>query len=117
KADDGVAAFDVVVQKVERLAGVVGLQPKGDPAEIHSERIEVHSIDTSSDHVAQCRAKSRWRGLFLPGPDYGEFGGDAAGRGKQDVPRAAGGIGYAQIEQRGFRFVGFEALGDQGVEG
>ena len=60
--------------------------------------------------------KARRRGLFLPGPDDGEFGGDAAGGGKQDVPRAAGNIGDAQIEQRGFRIGGFEALGNQVVE-
>ena len=116
KADDGVAAFDVVVQKVERLAGVVGFQPERDLAEFDGERVQVHAVDAGADHVADRGAKGRGRWLLLAGANDGELGGDAPRGGEQDVARAAGDIGDAQIEQRGFRVGGFEALGDQVVE-
>ena len=116
EADDGVAAFDVMVQEVERLAGVVRLKPEGDLAQLDGQRIEVNSVDAGPDHVAEGGAKGWGRRLFFARPHDGEFRGDSSCSGQQDVARAAGDIRDAQIEQRGFRFGGFEALGDQVVE-
>ena len=52
KADDGVAAFDVVVEEVERLAGDVGFEPEGDFAEFDGEGVQVHAVDAVADDVA-----------------------------------------------------------------
>jgi hypothetical protein len=100
KADDGVAALDVVVEEVERFAGVVGFQPEGDLAEFHGQRVQVDAVDAFADDVADGGAKGAGRGLLLAGAHDGELGGDAAGRGQQDVARAAGDVGDAQVEQR-----------------
>jgi len=54
--------------------------------------------------------------LLFSRPHNGEFGGDAARGGEQDVSRTAGDIGDAQVEQRGFRVGDLEAVGDQVVE-
>jgi hypothetical protein len=59
ETDDGVAALDVVVEEVERLAGIVGLEPEGDLAQLDGERVEVDALDTGADHVAQRRAVGR----------------------------------------------------------
>ncbi len=57
EADDGVAALDVVVEEVERFAGVVGFQPEGDLAEFDGQRVQVHAVDAVADHVADGAAK------------------------------------------------------------
>ena len=67
--------------------------------------------------TSRTAARKARRGLLLAGAHNGEFRGDAARGGKQDVARAAGDIGDAQIEQRGFRVGVFQAFGDQVVEG
>ena len=118
KADDGVAALDVVVEEVERLAGDVGLEPEGDLAEFHGQRVEVDAVDAVADDVADRRAVGARRGLLLAGAHDGQLGGDAAGGGQQDVAGAAGDVGDAQGEQSavsGSRLL--ESLGDQMVEG
>ena len=53
-----------MVEEVERLAGVVGLQPEGNFAEFDGEGIEVHAVDTGADRVAEGRAIGRWRRLL-----------------------------------------------------
>ena len=116
KADDGVAALDVVVEKVERLAGIVGLQPEGDLAEFDRQRVQVHAVDAVADHVAHGGTEGGGRGLFLAGADDGQFGGDAPGRGQQDMAGAAGDVGDAQGEQRLLGFGLLELVGDQVVE-
>ena len=116
KADDGVAALDVVVEEVERLAGIVGFEPEGNLAEFDRQRVQVHAVDAGADHVAQRGAVSRGRGLLLAGADDGKLRGDAPCGGQQDVARAAGDVGDAQVEERRFGFGGLESLGDQVVE-
>jgi hypothetical protein len=100
KADDGVAALDVVVEEVERFAGVVGFQPEGDLAEFHRQRVQVDAVDAFADHVADGGCGRRWARAVPRRCDDGEFGGDAAGGGEQDVAGAAGDVGDAQVEQR-----------------
>ena len=85
----------MVVEEVERLARVVGLEPQGYPAELHCERIQVHAIDTSADHITQGGAVGGGRGLLLAGADDSELGGDTARSGQEDVTRAAGDVGNA----------------------
>jgi len=46
EAHDGVAALDVVVEEVERLAGIVGLEPEGDLAQLDSKWVEVDGRST-----------------------------------------------------------------------
>jgi hypothetical protein len=116
KADDSIAAFDVMVQKIERLAGIMRLQPKGDLTEFNGERIEIHPINASADHVAQGGAESRGRWLLFPRAHDGQFGGDTPRSGEKNVSRTAGDISNAQIEQCGRRIRGLEAFGDQVVE-
>lgn len=114
-ADDGVAAFDVVVEEVEGFAGVVGFEPEGHFAEFDGERVEVHAVDAFADHVADGGAESDGGRLFLAGADDGEFGGDAAGGGEKDVAGTAGDVGDAEGEQRLFRVLLLELVGDEVV--
>ena len=81
EADDGVAAFDVVVEEVEGLSGGVGFQPERDLAEFDGEGVEIDSVDAGPDYVAEGDAEGARGGLFFSGADDGEFGRDAAGGG------------------------------------
>jgi hypothetical protein len=72
----------------------------------------MHSRMTS--RMAAAEGAGRW--LLFAGAHDGEFGGDAARRGQQDVARAAGNVGDAQIEQRLGGVGLLERVGDQVVE-
>ena len=99
EADDGVAALDVMVEEIERLAGIVRLQPKGDFAEFDGERVEVNAVDTFADGVAQRGAVGGRRRLLFARADGGQFGGDAAGGGEKNVAGAAGDVGDSQAQK------------------
>ena len=94
-ADDGVAAFDVVIEEIQGFAGDVGFEPEGDLAEFDGERVDVDAVDAFVDDIAHGSAECFRRGLFFAGADDGEFGGDATGGSEQDVARAAGDVGNA----------------------
>ncbi len=117
EAHNGVAALDVVVEEVEGFAGDVGLQPEGDFAEFDREGVEVHAVDAGADDIAEGEAEGGGRGLFLAGADGGEFVGNTAGGGEQDVSGSAGNVGHAEREQGGGGIGLFELVGDEVVEG
>lgn len=96
EADDGVAAFDVVVEEIEGFAGAVGFQPECDFAEFHGEGVEVHSVDAVADHIAYGLAEGGGAGLVVAGANDGEFRGNTAGGGEEDMTRAAGDVGDAE---------------------
>ena len=57
-ADNRVPAFDVVIEEVERFAGIVGFEPERHLAKFHGERVEVNAIDAVSNHFSNRGAKS-----------------------------------------------------------
>ena len=95
EADDGVAAFDVVVEEIEGFAGRVGFQPEGDLAQLDGKRVEVHPVDAVADDIANGLAEGGGAGLVVARAEDGEFGGNAAGGGEEDVAGAAGDVGNA----------------------
>ena len=95
KAYDGVTAFDVVVEEVERLAGVVGFQPEGHLAQFDGQGVQVHAVDTLTNHIAYGGAEGSGCGLLFTGADDGQLCGNAPSGGEQDVARAAGDVGHA----------------------
>ena len=116
EAYDGVAAFDVVVQKVEWLAGDVRLEPQRDLAKLDGERVDVDAVNAVADDGAQGGTVGRRRGLLFAGAHYRQLGSDPARGSKQHVAGAAGDVGYPQIKQGGFGIIGLETLVDQVVE-
>ena len=52
RADERVAALDLVVEEAERQVAVHRLNPERQPAELHRQRIEVHGVDAPLHHVA-----------------------------------------------------------------
>ena len=42
KANNGIAAFDVVVEKVERLAGVVSFEPESHLTQFDCQGVQIH---------------------------------------------------------------------------
>ena len=52
KTDDGVTAFDMVVEKVERFAGIVRFQPQRDLAQFHGQGVQVHAVNALTDYIA-----------------------------------------------------------------
>ena len=59
EADNRVAAFDVVIEKVERLAGIASFQPEGDLAQFDDQGVQIHAVDTFADDVADRGAEGR----------------------------------------------------------
>ena len=116
KADDGVAALDVVVKEVERLAGIVRFKPERDFAQFDGLRIEVDSVDAVPDHVAERGAKGWGRRLLFASAYDGQLVAILRAAASRIWPEPQADIRYTQVEQRGFRFGGFEALCNQVVE-
>ena len=52
RADERVAALDLVVQEAEWQLPVHGLDPERQPAQLDGERIDVDGVDAALDHVA-----------------------------------------------------------------
>ena len=119
-ADEGVAVLDVVVEEGEGEAGGVCFDPEGDFAEVDGERVLVDGVDALLDDVAQGLAALALVGFGAGGADAGEFGGDPAGGGEQEVAGAGGGIADAEVEQRPLlfrgRWGGVEPLAHDGDE-
>ena len=92
EADDGVAAFDVVVEEIEGFAGRVGFQPEGDLAKLDGERVEIDAVDAVADDIANGLTEGGGAGLVIAGADHGEFRGNAAGGGEEDMAGAAGDV-------------------------
>ena len=116
EADDGVAAFDVVVEEVEAFAGDMGFEPEGDFAEFDGERVEVHAVDAVADDIADGFTKGQRAGLVFTGADDGEFGGDAAGGIEEDVAAAAGDVADAEEQERLLLVLFLELVPDQIIE-
>jgi len=85
KANDGVPTFDMVVEEVERRAGVVGFQPESHLAQFNGQGVLIHAIDALADHVAHGGAEGSGCGLLLAGADDGQLCGNAPSGGEQDV--------------------------------
>lgn len=91
-ADNGVAALDVVVEKIEWLTRIVRFEPERYLAEFDGQWIQVHAKNTSADHIAHGRAKGDGRWLLFTRAYGGQCRGDTAGGGQQNMARAAGNI-------------------------
>ena len=83
-SDDGVAALDVVVEKVQRLAGIVSLEPERELAEFNRQRVRSTPYMQFELRRAARRGMPRRR-LLLASSDNSKFRGDAPGGGKQDM--------------------------------
>lgn len=85
ETDDGIAAFDVVVEETEWFAGNVGFEPESDFAELDSERVQIDAIDAVSDDIADGFAVGGRAWLIIPGADNGQSDGNAASGGEENV--------------------------------
>ena len=100
RAEQGVAALDVGVEEGERLAGLEGLHPEADLAELDRHRVDVDAVEAAGDDVAERGSRRLGGGLVVAGADGGEALGDAVGGGDEEVARAAGGIDDLEVEER-----------------
>ena len=85
----------MVVEEIEGFARRVGFQPEGDLAKLDGERVEVHAVDAVADHIANGFTEGGGAGLVIAAADNGEFRGNAAGGGEEDMAGAAGDVGNA----------------------
>jgi hypothetical protein len=56
-AEEAVAGADVVVEEAEGLAGIDGLQPEGDAAELDGHGVDVHAVEAA----AEMTSRRAWR--------------------------------------------------------
>ena len=89
EADDGIAALDVMVKEVERLAGECRPQARAQPCRVRQQEdcLRVNTIDTLADDIADGGTKGGRRGPFFSGTDYSQFRSDASGCGKEGYDR------------------------------
>ena len=96
-ADQAVAAADLRVDECERLAGLDGLDPDRDFAELDRHRIAVDAVDAVPRDVAQrvaVLADRRRTGV----PQVSKLAGDPCRRGEEEVARAAGRIDHLESQ-------------------
>ena len=129
-AGEAVAAHQVVVQKAQRQAGHEGVNPHGQTGQLHRHLVAVHAVDAVPGHLAAQQragldlhpggqiAQSLHRRLVQPsqlgghrrdrvqGQPARQPGLDPVQRGHQEVARAHGDVGAAEVE---------EGVGQRGV--
>lgn len=88
-----------MIQKRERQIPIMPLQPEGHLAEVHSQRVQVHPIDTVLDHVPHGPPELRRRRLILSRANSGKLPADAPGCGQEEVPAPGGGIADPQAQK------------------
>ena len=100
RADQAVAALDVVVEEAERLAGLERLHPQADLAQLHGHGVDVDAVDAVADDVAQgVPERRRAPGSSSPVRTAGQVAGEAVGGGDQEVAGAAGRVEDLEVER------------------
>src|SRR3972149_7404485 len=90
KPDNGIPAFDMVIEKIERLTGVVGLKPEGDFAEFYGQRIFIYAVYAVTYDIPYSSPKGIRRRLVFAGADFCQFHGDPSGGIQKDMATSAG---------------------------
>ena len=120
RAEQAVAAADVVVEKGERFAGFEGFEPEGDFAQLDGHGIDVHAIKAVADDVAQGGLIDARTRFFLAAAHAGEMPRDAVAGANDEVAGAGGHVANFEAQQRGFLFLRRlrlgQPLGDDGFE-
>ena len=120
RAEEAVAALDVGVEERERLAGLEGLEPEADLAQLDGHRVEVDGVDAVGDDVAQGMADGGGGGLALARADRRQALGEPVGGGDEEVPGARGRVDDRELEDRPLgasRSLPRDRLVDDRVEG
>nr|WP_246035677.1 hypothetical protein [Dictyobacter kobayashii] len=104
-AKQAVTALDMSIQEGERLAGLDGLHPQVDFAELDGHGVNIDAIDTMADHITQGGAARGCIGLFAIGEGGGQPASDAVRGGDQEVATATGGITDLEVEDGFFRLL------------
>ena len=97
-ADEAVTELDVGIEESQGFAGFYSLDPKCGSAEFHREGVAVDPMHTVPDYIAQCVLTRRFVRGIRSGVDPCHLSGHAPRCGKEKVPRAAGGVNDAEIE-------------------
>ena len=109
-----------MVEKAERLAGVVSFYPQRHLAQVDRQLVLVHRVNALADDVADGVSVLGGVRLFFAGADFRQLARDSAGGGEQEVSRPGGGVAHAQGQQRAlllrFRPRGGEARVHDGRE-
>ena len=92
RAEEAVAAADVVVEKRERFAGFEGFEPKGDFAQLNGHGVDVHAIKAVADDIAQGCAVNGGAGFILAAAHAGEMPRNAVAGTNDEVAGAGGHI-------------------------
>ena len=98
-AEEAVAGADVVVEEAEGLAGIDGLEPEGDAAEFDGHGVDVHAVEAAAGDLAEGVAVVVGADGSVGGAEFGEFFGEAAGGGEEEVAGAAGGIADGEAQE------------------
>ena len=110
KPDNGVAAFDVMIKKVEGLAGDMRLKPERNLAQLRGKGVFINTVDAVAYGVTHSGPVCRGGGLIFAGAYPCKLGADTAGGIEKNVPASCRNITYPDGEKsflRVFRFQPF----------
>jgi len=117
QADNGIAAFDMVIKKIERFAGNMSFQPKRHFAKFHSQRVFIHTVNAVFNGVTDATSVSCGRRLVFSCADAGQIKADAPCGIEQNMAAACRHIANPYGKKRFFFVRLFEFIGNHVIKG
>ena len=103
RADEAVAAADVVIERAERLAGCSGVEPECELGDFHGLLVDVHAVDVvgedGADDAVLIEQSDLTTDAFLFGDDPAGFFDKAIKRLDEKCTGAAGGIDDSDLTE------------------
>ena len=101
----------MVVEKRQRFAGAVALNPEHHLAQLHRIGVVVHGIDAARDYLTQSLAIVERRRVVLTRAQRADIPRYGARHGQHDVARTAGGVAHLHVQERAHLLLGGGAGG------